>query len=254
MSPDDGPRRRDADDAGDGPRGAPGGPPAGGAGEETSPRPGGLAERLRLMVLTRPDPACGRPLPEVVDACLEAGATAVQLRHKGVEGGRLHREALALRPVVRRHGALFLVDDRVDVALAAGADGVHVGPEDPPVAAVRRVAPDGFVVGFSADDPEEGSRAAADGADYLGVGAVYGTESKEGLADEAVGPERVREVLAAAGLPGVGIGGLTPGNAAAVYRAGAGVATLGAVMGADDPGEVVRAFLAARQRAASAGD
>lgn len=202
-----------------------------------------LAARLELMVLTDPEPACGRPLPEVVDECLAAGATAVQLRHKGVEGRALHREALRIRPVARRHDALFLVDDRVDVALASGADGVHVGPADPPVAAVRRVAPDGFVVGFSTDDPGEGVRAAADGADYLGVGAVYGTRSKEGLEDEAVGPGRVREVLEASGLPGVGIGGVTPANAGDVYRTGAGVAVLGAVMGSDDPGRAVREIL-----------
>lgn len=204
-----------------------------------------LAPRLRLMLLTRPDPACGRPLPEVVDACLEAGATAVQLRHKGVEGGELHREALRLRRVARRHDALFLVNDRADVALASGADGVHLGPDDPPVAAIRRTAPEGFVIGYSTDEPDDAVEAAADGADYLGVGAVYGTRSKPGLEDEAVGPERVRRVLEAAELPGVGIGGITPDNAAPVYRAGAGVAVLGAVMDADDPAGVVRELVRA---------
>lgn len=206
------------------------------------PAAAALADRLELMVLTAPEPACGRPLPEVVDTCLEAGATAVQLRHEGVEGGRLYREARRLRPVVRGHGALFLVNDRADVALAAGADGVHLGPADPPVAAVRRVAPAGFVVGYSTDAPEEGARAAADGADYLGVGAVYDTRSKPGLEDEAVGPGRVREVLEAAGLPGVGIGGVTADNAGEVYAAGAGVAVLSEVMDADDPGRAVRAL------------
>lgn len=221
-------------------------------GGDDAASPGGrgprLEERLELMVVTRPEPACGRPLPEVVDACLAAGATAVELRHEGARGGRLHREALRLRPVARRRGALFLVNDRIDVALAAGADGVHVGPGDPPVAAVRRVAPDGFVVGYSTDSPEEGVWAAAAGADYLGVGAVYGTESKAGLGDEAVGPDRVRAVLEAAGIPGVGIGGIAPHNAGAVYRAGAGVAVLGALMGAEDPARVVRELLRAAGR------
>jgi thiamine-phosphate pyrophosphorylase len=135
------------------------------------------------------------------------------------------------------------VNDRVDVALAAGADGVHLGPADPPVGAVRPVVPEGFVVGYSADSPGEARRAAEEGADYLGVGAVYGTRSKAGLKDEAIGPGRVGEVLEAAGLPGVGIGGITPDNAAAVYRAGAGVAVLGAVMDAPDPAAVVRRIL-----------
>lgn len=203
-----------------------------------------LARRLRLMVLTRPDPAAGTP-GEVVEACLEAGATAVQLRHKGAGGAELLREARELLPLARRHGALFLVDDRIDVALAAGADGAHLGPEDVPLAAARRVVPEDFVLGFSTDRPERARRAAREGADYLGVGAVYGTRSKAGLEEEAVGPARVGEVLEAAGLPGVGIGGIDPDNAGPVYRAGAGVAVLGAVMDAADPGRVVRRLLEA---------
>ncbi len=211
-----------------------------------------LADRLRLMVLTRPDPAAG-PLPDVVDACLEAGATALQLRHEGAAGEALFREARELRPVARRHGALFLVNDRIDVALAAGADGAHLGPEDLPLAAARDAVPDDFVLGFSTDEPERARRAAEEGADYLGVGAVYGTRSKEGLEDEAVGPERVGEVLEAAGLPGVGIGGITPDNAGPVYRAGAGVAVLGAVMDAPEPAAVVRRLLDAARRGRRGG-
>ncbi len=135
------------------------------------------------------------------------------------------------------------MNDRLDVALACGADGVHLGPEDIPVAAARKVVPPAFLIGYSTDDPQGATGAAADGADYLGVGAVYGTLSKEGLAEEAIGPDRVAEVLSASGLPGVGIGGITPQNAAPVFATGAGVAVLGAVMDADLPGEAVRALL-----------
>jgi thiamine-phosphate pyrophosphorylase len=201
---------------------------------------GALQDRLRLMILTDPAPACGRPLADVVEACAIAGATAVQLRLEGVQGGDLYREALLLREVTRRHGTLFVVNDRFDVALAADADGTHLGPRDIPVHAVRRHVPDDFVIGYSTDDPDEAPAARDAGADYLGVGAVYGTTSKAGLGAEEVGPDRVRRVLDAAGLPGVGIGGITPDNARAVYRTGAGVAVLGAVMGADDPATVVR--------------
>jgi len=181
-------------------------------------------------------------MPEVVDACLAAGATAIQLRHKGAAGGRLLREVRALVPVVRRHGALLIVNDRWDVALAAGADGAHLGPEDVPVEAVRPVVPDDFVLGFSTDDPARAAAAAREGADYLGIGAVYGTRSKEGLEEEAIGPDRVAQVLTAAGLPGVGIGGVAPGNAGALARRGAGVAVLGAVMDSEEPSTVVRAL------------
>ena len=198
------------------------------------------------MILTRPEPASGRPLREVVRASLAAGATAVQLRDKQATASELLTGARRLLPLAREHGALFLVDDRLEVALAAGADGVHLGPDDLPVDTVRAAAPEGFLVGYSCDEPDEGAAAARAGADYLGVGAVYGTTSKEGLEEEAIGPERVGEVLRAAGLPGVGIGGITPENAGAVYRAGAGVAVLSAVMDAGDPGAVVRAILATR--------
>lgn len=207
-----------------------------------------LARRLRLMVLTDPRPAAG-PLPRVVEACLRGGASAVQLRDKGAGGARLLGEARQLAPLVRRHDALFLVNDRLDVALAAGADGVHLGPEDIPVAAARGVVPDDFVVGYSTDEPEAAAAAAGAGADYLGVGSVYGTSSKPGLEEEAIGPDRVGEVLRAAGLPGVGIGGITPENAAAVAATGAGVAVLSAVMAAPDPEEVCRDIRRAIDRA-----
>ncbi|MFQ5690300.1 MAG: thiamine phosphate synthase [Gemmatimonadota bacterium] len=208
-----------------------------------------LAERLRLMVVTKPDPACGRPLPEVVAEVLASGATAIQLRDKRADGRRLFREARALCNLVRRAGGLFLVNDRLDVALASGADGVHLGPDDLPVRAARRIAPAGFVIGFSTDHPAAARTAAAEGADYLGVGAVFGTRTKPGLAEEAIGPFRVATVLRAARRPGVGIGGITPDNAAAVARIGAGVAVSSAVMDAEHPGETVRLLLDAVREA-----
>ncbi len=216
--------------------------------------PGDLARYLRLMVLTDPKPACGRPLPEVVAECLAAGATAIQLRDKEASGARLVELTRTLLAVTQESGAPLIVNDRLDVALIAGADGVHLGPDDLPVADARRLAPSGFLVGYSTDEPADARRAAGEGADYLGVGAVFGTASKPGLEEEAIGSERVREVLAAAGLPGVGIGGITPENAASVYATGAGVAVLGAVMGARRPGDVVERLLAAGSALPRPGD
>lgn len=197
------------------------------------------------MVVTSPRPACSRPLREVVAACVAAGATAIQLRDKQASGAELLELASELRRCLQGSDALFLVNDRLDVALAAGAAGVHLGPDDLPVAAARAVVPAGFVIGYSTDDPEEARRAAAAGADYLGIGAVYGTETKPGLEHEAIGPARVAAVLRAAALPGVGIGGITPDNAGPVIRAGAGVAVLSSVMAAPDPAAAVRALRAA---------
>lgn len=199
----------------------------------------GLAGRLRLMVITRPDPAGGL-LRDVVAECIEAGATAIQLRDKNANSRELYTTAMALAPIVRSGGALFIVNDRFDVAIAAEADGVHLGPEDIPVAAARHQLTPDFLVGYSTDDPAAGARAASDGADYLGVGAVFGTVSKAGLSEEAIGVTRVAEVGAAAGLPVVGVGGITAHNAASLARLGAGIAVLGAVMNSSRPAEAVR--------------
>lgn len=208
-----------------------------------------LARLLRLMVITTPHPACGRPLPEVVAECVEAGATAVELRDKEASSHTLFRLATELRDILEEKNTLLIVNDRLDVALAAGAHGVHLGPGDLPVREARRIAPPDFLIGYSTDTTEDAEQAAAAGADFLGVGAVFGTKSKSGLAEEAIGPDRVREVLASQGLPGLGIGGITAANAASVARTGAGVAVLGAVMGAREPAEIVRLIRAEVERA-----
>jgi len=203
------------------------------------------------MVLTHPAPASGRPLADVVAECLDAGATAIQLRDKRASDEELYEQAVRLVELTRPAGALLIVNDRFDVALAAGADGVHLGPDDLPVDVVRLHAGDALLIGYSTDSPVAAVLAADAGADYLGVGAVYGTRSKRGLEHEAIGPERVGAVLRAAGLPGVGIGGITPDNAADVFATGAGVAVLGAVMHAERPGDVVRRLAALVARARS---
>ena len=209
-----------------------------------------LVRRLRLIVLTHPNPSAGA-LVDVVAECLEAGCRAIQLRDKGASAEALYRRTVELLPMALRHDALLIVNDRLDVALAAGAHGVHLGPDDIPVAAVRSEVPSTFVIGYSTDDPAAGRAAAVAGADYLGVGAVFGTLSKDGLEDEAIGPARVGAVVRESGLPCVGIGGITPENAGAVAAQGAGVAVLGAVMHAERPGEVVSRILREIDRAAA---
>jgi thiamine-phosphate pyrophosphorylase len=208
-----------------------------------------LETRLRLIVITDPEPAAGS-LADVVAECLEAGCPAIQLRDKQASAADLYRQAVKLLPLVRAHDGLLFVNDRLDVALAAGADGVHLGPDDIPVEAVRESFPVGLCIGYSTDDPAAGRAAAASGADYLGVGAVFGTSSKPGLEDEAIGPDRVGEVIRSSGLPCVGIGGITAENARAVLEQGAGVAVLGAVMHAESPGDVVATLLRMAARAA----
>ncbi len=189
------------------------------------------------MVITDRRLAGRRGWLAVAETALAAGATAIQLRDKQVASGTLLALARDLKPLCQRYDALFLVNDRYDVALAAGADGVHLGEDDVPVAAVRRLAPRDFLIGRSADTEATARQAEADGADYLGVGSLFGTRSKQEVLGEVIGVDRLRRVARAVSIPVVGIGGVSAANAGAVAAAGAaGIAVISAVMGAADPG------------------
>jgi thiamine-phosphate pyrophosphorylase len=201
---------------------------------------------LRVIVVTDRRLALPRSIQQVVQAALDAGAPAIQLRDKAATARELAETGRALLPAVRATGALLFINDRLDVALAVGADGVHLGPDDIPVAAARRIAPPGFLIGFSTDDPDTARTAEIDGASYIGCGAVFGTTTKADAAGEAIGIRRLDAVARAVDIPVVAIGGITADNAAAIARtAAAGVAVVGAVMAAPDPAEVVRALLRA---------
>lgn len=204
-----------------------------------------LAEALRLLVLTDARLARPRTVVDVVAAALDAGVRAVQLRNKGDTARELVSVGRDLRAVTREAGALLFVNDRLDVALTVEADGVHLGPHDLPVAAVRAVAPRGFLIGRSADDPEVARTAVADGADYIGCGTVYATSTKAD-AGEVIGLHGLRRVVESVTVPVVGIGGITVERAGEVATTGAaGVAVVGAVMAAPDPGGAARALLRA---------
>jgi len=206
-------------------------------------KPLDLGRRLRLIVIT--DERLARPsgLQAVVQQALKAGAPAIQLRAKNATAREVAGMARAFLPMVRSAGALFFVNDRLDVALTVGADGVHLGPDDPPVREVRSAVPRDFIVGYSTDDPDQAVRAQADGADYLGTGAVYATTSKADPGD-VIGLTGLRRVVERVSIPVVGIGGITPARAVEVAEVGArGVAAIGAVMSAPDPAQAVRALL-----------
>lgn len=205
---------------------------------------GELGAALRLVVITDRRLAAPRSVELVVAQALAAGARAIQLRDKDAGAGALLPLALRLREATRQAGALLFLNDRFDVALAADADGVHLGPDDLPVAAVRAVAPKGFLIGHSCDTVAEARAAVAQGADYIGCGAVWATTTKDGVG-EAIGLDRLDEVARAVTVPVLGIGGITPERAEEVARtAAAGVAVIGGVMAAADPGEAVRRLLA----------
>lgn len=202
--------------------------------------PDPIRRALRLMVITHPRPRCGWPLEVVVEEVVAAGAGAVQLRDKEAPPRELLRLARRLRAVTARHGALLIVNDRLDIALAAGADGVHLGPDDVPVAAARRVVPDGFLLGHSTDDAAAARRAEADGADYLGCGTVFPTTTKAD-AGAVIGVGGLAAVARAVSIPVLAIGGVTADRASLLGGSGAsGVAAVSAVMGADRPADATR--------------
>ncbi len=174
-----------------------------------------------------------------MEKALLGGAPAIQLREKEKSSGELLEVGQRLRELTGRYGALLFVNDRFDVALAAGADGVHVGPEDISVAALRERVPAGFIIGYSCDDVAEARRAVGAGADYIGCGAVYGTTTKTD-AGVAIGLERLNAMATAVAVPVVAIGGITPERAGEVAATrAAGIAVAGAVMTAEDPAEAV---------------
>jgi thiamine-phosphate pyrophosphorylase len=181
----------------------------------------------------------GRPATELAAAYLTGGARLLQLRLKAATARELLATAEAIRPLAHAAGAIFLVNDRPDVARAAGADGVHLGQDDLPVAAARAIVGASGWIGVSTHDLDEARAAEAAGADYIGVGPVFETSSKE-KALTPRGVALVRAVRAAVRCPIVAIGGITPATAPAVLDAGAdAVAMIAALARAADPAAAV---------------
>lgn len=236
-----------------------------------------MADRLPrpcLALITDRQLAGSRPLAEIVARAVEGGVNLVQLREKDLPAGELHELACRLRAVVSG-GALLLVNDRLDVALAAGLDGVHLPETGLPVAeAVRLGATAGLLVGRSVHDPGAAAQAIRDGAAYIQYGTVFPSRSKPGRAASGLDSLRevcqaVRAVVTAGLLPGSGaadegargapkggaggalaVGGIDASNAAGAIRAGAdGCAVISAIMAADDPRAAARALRRAIEEA-----
>jgi thiamine-phosphate pyrophosphorylase len=207
--------------------------------------------RLRGLYAVVDDGAALPPLA-LVAAFLEGGAAVVQLRLKNAATGDLFQTARAAAELCRKRGALFLVNDRADVARAAGADGVHLGQEDLPPAAAREILGPDALVGISTHSDPEIDAAKAAGADYIGFGPVFATRSKGASPlPPPHGPEGLRRAVDRAGaLPVVAIGGITAARAGDVARSGAAcVAAIRELCSAPDPEararEMARAFAGA---------
>ena len=189
-----------------------------------------------LYVIVDHEALGGRGEAEVARQAIRGGASVIQLRDKRREKGEVLASARVLRDVCAQGGALFIVNDHLDVTIAARADGLHIGQGDLPVAQARRLLPVETLLGCSTTTVDQALVAEAHGADYIAVGSIYPTPSKDGAI--VVGLERLRQVREVVSLPIVAIGGINEDNVAAVMEAGADAAVvIGAVLGAPDIAE-----------------
>jgi thiamine-phosphate pyrophosphorylase len=206
---------------------------------------------LDVYVILDRAAAGGRDLVELASILLDAGVRWLQLRDKPAGAGELLALARRLQRRVGAAGGVLLVNDRPDVAVLAGARGVHLGQDDLPVPEVHRLWP-ALLVGVSTHDVAQARQAQADGADYVAVGSVFPTTSKGGF--ELVGLDTLRGVRAEIRVPLVAIGGITLSRVPAVVAAGAdGVAVISAVTGAPDPGAAAARLLEAVRTARGGG-
>lgn len=193
------------------------------------------AQALRLYLVTDSALSRGRSLLEVVEAAVQGGVSCVQLREKHLPTRDFVAQALALRPLLQRHRVPLVINDRIDVALACEADGVHLGQSDMPVEAARRLLPAQVFIGWSVETPDDVARAHTLPVDYLGVSPVFATPTKTDTL-RPWGLEGLQQVRQRTALPLVAIGGIHAGNAQQVLQAGAdGLAVVSAICTADSP-------------------
>ncbi len=213
---------------------------------------------LRLNAIVDPERAGGRQLADLAAQCVRGGATLIQLRNKRSETRTLVEQASAIKQALAGFAVPFVVNDRVDVAMAAGADGVHLGQDDMAAQDARRLLGSGAIIGLSVKSVEEAEAARLDLVDYVGSGGVYATSSKQ-QKNVPIGPAGLARIIAALrrrapDLPICGIAGIDASNAAKVIAAGAdGIAVISALSLVPDPEaaarqlrEIVDAVLAKR--------
>ena len=193
-----------------------------------------------LYLVTDRRLANGRNTLDIVRAAVQGGVTCVQLREKTCSTREFITEALAIRDFLQARGIPLIINDRVDVALAVGADGIHLGQSDMPLGLARALVNDSMLVGISVESLEEAMQAEAEGADYLGVSPIYPTATKTDTA-APLGLQGLRAIRRAVHLPLVGIGGLNLQNAApAIHHGADGIAVVSAIVAAADPEQSAR--------------
>lgn len=200
------------------------------------------SQQLRLYAVSDSSYLQGRTLAQAVREAIEGGATIVQYREKKKSPEEMLAEASALRAVCRDCGIPFIVNDSVELAQAVDADGVHLGLEDGSLERARQILGSGKIIGASAHNPREAMAAQAQGADYLGCGAVFGSATKTNV--QAISPEILREVTQAVTIPVVAIGGITKENIRLLRGCGlSGVAVVSALFAQPDIPAATRELL-----------
>lgn len=183
----------------------------------------------------------GRALLDCVREALEGGVTLVQYRAKTASSAEMYAEALQMKALCDSFNVPLIINDRLDIAMAVGAAGVHLGQDDLPCAAARRILGEDYLIGVSAHNPAEAKAALQSGADYLGCGAVFGTATKADV--KKLGTDGLAAICRAKGLPVVGIGGVTADNYREVRAAGAdGAAIVSGILAQPDIRATVRAI------------
>ena len=188
---------------------------------------------LLLYAVTERSCLRGISLEEAVEQAILGGVSIVQLREKNISDGELMEEAKRLLKICHKYNVPFIINDDYEAALRCGADGVHVGIEDAPVADIRRIAGDDFIIGATAKTVEQAKLAEKSGADYLGVGAVFSSPTKTDAV--RITPQQLSEICAPVSIPAVAIGGINAENVHTIKGCGhKGIAVVSAVFGADD--------------------
>ena len=183
----------------------------------------------------------GRALIDCVRKALEGGVTLVQYRAKTASSAEMYAEALQLKALCDSFNVPLIINDRLDIAMAVGAAGVHLGQDDLPCAAARKILGEDYIIGVSAHNPAEAKAALQSGADYLGCGAVFGTATKADV--KKLGTDGLAAICKAKGLPVVGIGGVTADNYREVRAAGAdGAAIVSGILAQPDIRATVEAI------------
>ena len=201
-----------------------------------------LSATLRLYLVTDQQSLCGRSLTDVVLAAVQGGVTCVQLREKDLCARDFVALALAVKNLLAPMNVPLVINDRIDVALACGAQGVHLGQSDMPVAVARQLLPPEVFIGLSVENLGDVARAAGQPVDYLGISPIYATPTKIDTAPPW-GLAGLRQVRALTALPLVAIGGIHLGNATEVLQAGAdGLAVVSAICSAPDPSAAAQSF------------